>query len=70
MHSIQHPTALDLGTCPICPELVSLRRQIGGVNFACRFWVVCPTHDVLTDLSTWLDQAYTPTAFLDLPDAA
>lgn len=70
MNSIQHPSTLDLGTCPICPELVTLRREIGGRNFACRYWVSCPTHGVLTDLATQLDQAYTPSGYLDLPDAA
>lgn len=62
MHSIQHPRAFDLGTCPSCPELVSVRRQIDCTNFAVRYWVVCSEHGCLSDLSSWLDRDLTAAA--------
>lgn len=55
MLSIPYPSAFPARSCPVCPELVSVRRQIEPANFACRYWVECSTHGVITDLSTWLD---------------
>lgn len=56
MDSIQHPTALDGAKCPVCPELVTLRRELSPRTFAMRYWVVCPAHGCLSDLATWLDR--------------